>query len=234
MKRILYLTLVLLGAWLNSPAQWICVPDSQFAYPRIPQRADISASFRVTFDVIGRWPSNIRIGSLDHWLNMIPEFDSAIRHNLENLYFGRDSESVSVKMIFELRPPGTLSSVYAYLHSQDEIHIVAPQVQFEWEGDPWPIAVDLMSDSITLKGFVPFHGGVPASSDILVERLFRGTTDSTLIIRNNCPTYVQAIREAASQFTREEFLRYHPTAKRYFVRFRIFHHSRECRIGEIL
>ena len=229
---------MLLALSLSSRAQLICVPDSQFTYPELARRAGISASFKVTFDIIGRSADNIHIESRDGREDAIDFFAPSIRSNLRKLFFRRDSTCVSLSIFYRISEPGRLSTLHAETTSDSEFCVIAPGSMGVVRIVDYTRTVDPNSDSTTIStdlcNSLPFKGGVPGKSDILVKRVFAGGSDSTIILRNNCVGYEAEILSAASKYTLEDFLQFAPKATYFFIRFRILHYSRECDCEELL
>ena len=236
MKTILCLAVILIAVPIASDAQLICIPDSEFCFPSGVQ-AGVTCSFHVSFDVVSRSAKNIRIESFPHWQEPEELFELPIRENLGKLYFRSDTTAVSIDVIFSFARPGRLSRSYADMPSSRVLRFICPTDSVP----PFynicalnPRIVDPNSDSSTLELSLPFEGSMRAPSDILVRRLFIGDRDSTIIIRNNCPTYEPAILRAAAQRSIDDFLYTTPNATQFFIRFRILHYSRQCLCTELL
>jgi len=226
-------TLILVGAF-NANAQLFCVQNNDFVFPDLPRRAQIAASFVVRFNVTGRLPDSIVISRSDRDPYAIAMFEPSIKHNLGCLFFRRDTIGAILKMYFEFRPRGNIGSMYTELVADTELHITVPSPAVYYYGGCGSRIVNHTTDSSFVYDMLPFGERVVQPSDILVKRIFVGDRDSTLILRNNLPSYEAAILRAAAKYRREDFLQVAPAATHFFIRFRILHYSPECNCREIL
>jgi len=121
---ILFLTLLLIQ---KGSAQVFCLPPDQPRYPMLLLDAEISASFVVTFDVVGLSPKNIHIiikDSVYRANDLVNFFSPVILDYINRFCFIRDISNFSMIVDFETRPHGSINRGYVEKLSEDRIRIV--------------------------------------------------------------------------------------------------------------
>ena len=234
MVRILC-TFVLYGCCtLKVHSQIFCVPDTQFDYPEIALRANLTPSFSVKFDVIAFAPQNIQISPLDNSsTSFVQLFTYSIFENLHKLIYLKDSNGVRLKVRYQIRESGLLNSRYATITSEDELQIVVPQPNVQASIGDGPIKQNFSIDSVCLDDFVTYKSGIAYQSDITVQRLYSNDNDSTMILRNNYPSMENEIYSQSKQYSKQLFLDYAPNAKTFFIRFHVRRYLPECHCQQI-
>ncbi len=234
MKRILFLSILITAISVHLSAQVFCISDKQFTWPEIALRAGLSPSFLVRFDIDGFSPHNFQISPLDSASrDLVEMFEQYLVNNLGHLIYLRDSSSFQLKVKYLVRPTGSLTTSYAELITNDEIHVVAQQPYIHAILCSGVTQADPKIDTVIIESTIKYRSGKARSSDIFVQRLFPDKGDTTIILRNNYPELEQDIYTSARKYSKEHFLDRGSNARFYFIHFRVERDISPCGAKQI-
>ena len=234
MKTYSTIFLLLLFTTQSDIAQIFCIPKTRPPYPDIAERAGLSMSYLIRFDVAGFAPCNIHISALDG-LNveeskMIPLFEPAIDSCLKMISFCKDTANYLLTFKYEIKPPHSINRPFVEILSEKEIRIVIEGRKELSVSGPYRIQPppDPRIDTVILQSNVEYKSGNGAKSDILVQRFYNVEKDSIVIIRNNHPELESDIIIDAQQVTKQMFLERGPNAIYYFIKYSVHRHVKDC------
>jgi hypothetical protein len=125
----------------NNSAQVFCLPPDQPRYPYLLLKGGVSASFLVTFDVVGLSAKNIYIRTKDSVYradDLVRFFSPPILEYLNRFCFIKDINNFSLIVDFEAKSHRSINRGYVEKVSEDRIRIVdrAPHKIVDTFGTP--------------------------------------------------------------------------------------------------
>ncbi len=233
MKFYFCLLAFILSASTNSFGQRICVSAYEFVIPEIAVRARLNASVIAAFDVQGREAVNINVSPADSITKAyFSLFDSCTIKNIKSLTFLSDKNNCRLRVNYISRTMLELSNNFAEMVSDSILNLVYKStIMIGYKGGP---SKPTESDTIIFTNYLPFKPGMSVKSEILVQRIFEGDRDSTIILNNNYPEFDDLIIEKSRGYSEDLFLNGSPSSKYFFIRFYILRKIDECGFEEIL
>ena len=225
-KRILLALLCFVFSQQVQTAPFFCLSGQELSISELVRRAGISASFKVDFDIVDFEAVNVKMTSLDS-ISYVHLFESSTLQNLKNLSFLKDSLHVELTVRYIASSAWQISNDFAQATSDSEIHFVfrsRPQLIY---GDA-AIKVPAETDTFFISRTIHYRPGSHHPSNILVERIYGPSSDSTIIRVNTHPEYTAQILEVANKCTKEDFTRYVPKIKHYFIRITLLREIPDC------
>lgn len=228
MKKLLTITFIFsLVLCTTSFPQVICLSGKSFKVNELSLRASIEASVSVTFDVKDFKPRNVRIKMLTLEVKSLEkEYINDTQYNLSQFTFLKDTLNFNLKINYTILSSRVISNSYAELVKEDEVNLVFKNHGIEKYNEAHIAIVD--SDTMTFENYIPYDSGRSDKADILVERVFSPSGDSTIIIRNNFPELTEKILAMSKEYSKEDFILHRPSSKWYFIRFYHIRRITEC------
>jgi hypothetical protein len=128
MRKYCLALLLILSTSQYNYSQVFCIPTDQPKYPELARRNGLSISFRVRFDVVRFIPQNTRISELDTTKNqnntIVEMFSPSIIDYLHQLCFQKDIKDYLLRINFQVKPRGLISTGYVEKVSENEISII--------------------------------------------------------------------------------------------------------------
>lgn len=233
MKKTLFSFAVLLIIVGQVWAQKMCLSSVKFTLPVVAFGCRLEASLKVNFDVIEHEIKNIRVSPADSISEeYIFLFDSCTISNMRQITFLSDKSNCNLLVNYRFRSGRELSNNFVELESDSVLNCVFI-LRDMGIYDPIDVKIE-QSDSLTFRDYLSVTTMTTRKSYILVQRIFEGDKDSTIILRNNYPELRDSIYESAKKYTKESFTRYSKNSKFYFIQFLVICHIDDCEYDRIL
>jgi hypothetical protein len=212
--------------WQSSLASdIICVAGKEFVIHKLARRAEASATFKVTLNVVDFKPRDIKIFETDSY-RPIDIYEESTIVNINKMIFLKDTMNFTFLIKYIILPGRELSRDCAIVNSNNEVCLYFSSSR-EVSEDLRCILSGYHNVSY-LIGYIPYKDGMHLPSEIFVERIFTGNRDTTIIRKNNNPDYVSTILEMSRTFSKNDFLKSDPQSIQYFICFYIRRYIPSC------
>jgi len=238
MKSIVLIVLTILMADSAIGADVICINKKEYEIPEIARRAQISASFRIHYDIVNYEPQAIRIEPDDSIsASFLELFATANHKNISNITYLKDSLNYELVLKYIVRSASALNRDYAEVDSDKVLRLVfARPGTFTYDERIVGFAPD--ADSVYFDNFITYSGGNHYVSNIFVERVFNAQSDTTHILSNNYPELKEVILIESAKYSKADFMslivgRKPHKGQRYFIRFYLRRFLQDCGYDKI-
>lgn len=221
-----YLTIIFL---LISSIIWgqdegiLYLPETEiFNYPQVFIKTQIEAKVKVTFDVKGLIPQNVKAETLDS--NKYEIIENMTIGNLDSLIFVRDVNNYSI--VFEYVVSDKISNNYVEYLKPGFIRAVFRKPNTEIN-EYIKISSDCNEEdhTMTFTSFVYTHKPISTKSEIIVEIEDLDDESTVKINKNNLPQLKEEIMDAAKQamkgFIKDSKNQCLFTPKKYYLKLKV-------------
>lgn len=163
------------------------VCNNNIALPEIAYYAGYNDSLIATFDIINYKPVNIKIRCAKPSGCADGLYSKCTIENIKNLNFLEDSLGYSLFVRYHFSP--NFYPNYADYSRQDTLDFYIRQKVNPTIDPAFYITVDKKNKSVTCSEVIYSEKRIKFAEDILVERVFSGDSDTSIIIKNNCPYF---------------------------------------------
>ena len=114
-------------------------------------------------------------------------------------------------------PSMDVSGDFAEVASPDEVRLIFRHVASGWV-EP---SLVIHGDSLTLSEQFVTDDSIVVPSEIIVERIFRENSDTSVIVKSNNPWLNSAILRKVAWFTKQYLSSGNPEVKHFFIQYRL-------------
>jgi hypothetical protein len=230
-KKIIFGFLIILW-WQSALAtDIICVAGKEFVVHNLVRRAQASATFKVTLNVVDFKAREIKIFETDSY-KPVDIYEESTIENIKRMVFLVDTANFTFFIKYIILPSRYLSRDCAIVNSNNEVCLYFSSEEYGLLGH-LRINYSLDPRLPYLISYIPYEIGMHRPSDIFVKRVFNGNQDTTIILKNNNPDYTSTVLEIARSYSRKDFLKFFPEYESYFIKYYIRRNIPSCGCDEI-